>query len=94
MADPQHQAARRRLRGRNIAVLLALAGFVTLIYLVTVARLQTGLEATMEAERLEAEAAAQEAAPDDAADIETRDGAAAATDPAEAGPTATEGGTP
>ena len=45
------ETGRRRLRGRNIAVLLALIAFVALIYLVTVARLQTGLEATLENQR-------------------------------------------
>ena len=39
------------MRGRNIAVLLALIAFVALIYMVTVARLQTGLEATLENQR-------------------------------------------
>ena len=44
------ETARRRLRGRNIAVLFALIAFVALIYLVTVVRLQTGLDATLERE--------------------------------------------
>ena len=52
MADRlANETGRRRLRGRNIAVLLALIAFVALIYLITVARLQTGLEATLENQR-------------------------------------------
>ena len=82
MADRQEgESARRRLRGRNIAVLIALAAFVALIYMVTVARLQTGLEATMEAERLEAEAASQGVSTNDGTDGGARDGGAIPTDP-------------
>jgi hypothetical protein len=43
--------ARRRLRGRNIALLIALIAFVALIYMVSMVRMQAGVEAGLEQQR-------------------------------------------
>lgn len=50
--NPQRRSdeARRRLRGRNLAVLAALAIVVVLVYLITVARLEQGTERALENE--------------------------------------------
>ena len=50
MANDDRQAtfARRRLRGRNLAVLVALIGIVVLVYLITVTRLETGTQRALE----------------------------------------------
>ena len=47
-ADKQKEVSRRRLRGRNLAVLAALFGMVLLVYLITMARLETGTERALE----------------------------------------------
>lgn len=44
------EEARRRLRGRNLAVLAALAVMVVLVYLITMARLEQGTERALEQE--------------------------------------------
>ena len=46
--ERQAQATRRRLRGRNLAVLAALAGMVGLVYFITMARLETGTQRALE----------------------------------------------
>ena len=47
-ADKQSEVSRRRLRGRNLAVLAALFGMVVLVYLITMARLETGTQRALE----------------------------------------------
>ncbi len=42
---PRDTALHRRKRRRNIAILVALAALMVIFYLVTVVRIQTGLEA-------------------------------------------------
>ena len=42
---PRNTSLHRRKRGRNLAILAALAALMAVFYLVTVVRTQTGLEA-------------------------------------------------
>lgn len=39
MSDPRDPESQRRLRGRNLAMLAALLGFVVLVYVVSVVRM-------------------------------------------------------
>jgi hypothetical protein len=56
--EKEREKARRRLRGRNIALLIALIAFVALIYMVSMVRMRAGVEAGLEAERRQTEAPA------------------------------------
>ena len=47
-SDKQSEVWRRRLRGRNLAVLAAVFGMVVLVYLITVARLEMGTQRALE----------------------------------------------
>ena len=47
-ADKQSEVSRRRLRGRNLAVLAALIGMVVLVFLITMARLEEGTQRALE----------------------------------------------
>ena len=41
MTEPEGQKYQRRLRGRNLATLYALLGFVALLYMVAIVRMAT-----------------------------------------------------
>jgi hypothetical protein len=58
-AAREREKARRRLRGRNVALLIALIAFVALIYMVSMVRMRAGVEAGLEEERRQAETPAQ-----------------------------------
>ena len=63
MADDADRDARRRRRGRNLAILAALMAFAGLIYWITLVRLEAGMEAREQGEQTEQSGAVDPALP-------------------------------